>query len=329
MRILGWMQNRIRRNNNDQNIHDSARRSYYFYSAPWEPNELQHSLDANTNSADFKQPAHGVNEDEKVDMSTDFFHQFLAIGTLGSVLTTKEPVTPKTVMHPEIATEKDNGTPDNELLYQNKSESLGEKDTKDNSHTVVCPLKEHSGIMVTKEEEKKQKSTPGDNLVKRYVTCYKRSGKLDKGVERETHPSHFMKKMLKKLDFTSCHSPCPAGDDAIVSESTKKKPIKVFQMSRKIHPQAADHHVTESHNYEVKKIPHDECYENKETLEDVDNMDPQAGMLKKETAASRISADRPINSPPDAKIGHWIKNDANYFVLEFEKFEDNDGVKSF
>ncbi|XP_076900617.1 uncharacterized protein LOC143554826 [Bidens hawaiensis] len=247
-------------------------KSYSCFSAPWELDEQQHNPEAKTNSAQLGQPialeARGmeiVNEEEIVDMTPASFHGLLAIGTLGSVII---PVTPA------VDEETSEGVQILNKKLENLTEKELEKDAKENKNMV----KECYETPAIIEDEKEQKTT--------LAISYKRSDKLDKGVKRETRAFHVMKKMLKKLDFTS-----------------RCSTTLVFRKSRKIHPQGADTHVNKSHKYEVKKM----CYD-KEVPSDDDD---------KETISSNMFAHGPFNMQPAGRKAQWIKTDADYFVLEF------------
>ncbi|KAL9994876.1 putative protein LAZY1 [Helianthus debilis subsp. tardiflorus] len=84
--------------NNEQSTNVSTGKSYYCFSALWELDEQQHYPEAYENSAKFRQPvaleAHGVEivKEEIVEMRHEFLHGLLAIGTLGSVMITNDPV---------------------------------------------------------------------------------------------------------------------------------------------------------------------------------------------------------------------------------------------
>ncbi|KAI3666044.1 hypothetical protein L6452_44682 [Arctium lappa] len=331
-------------------------KSYSCFSALWELDEQQYFPEAKNNSAHFRQPRRSsessialeaprveeVNEEETVDMK--FFHGFLAIGTLGPASITKEPMTPEVAMLFESTTEEEIRAAENELQSPNKklekpndkevygvsNESskgivvtLDEKEikgmgTKENKSMVVHPLKESSEMPATKEKTKEQKTMP-DNLPRKNATSYKRSGKLYKGEKRETHALHFMKKMLKKLDFTSRCSPTSASGNAIFCDSTEKKPTKVFWKSRKIHPEAPGLHVDKPHNYEFKNLCYDEGYDKEAKLEDEDNKYPHIGTLKKEIVGSITFANGPHKSQPAGKKAHWITTDAEFSSREEEQ----------
>ncbi|XP_024974966.1 protein LAZY 1-like [Cynara cardunculus var. scolymus] len=330
-------------------------KSYSCFSAKWELDDQQYFPEAKNNSACFRLSSESsiapeaprveeVNDEETVDMSHDFFHGFLAIGTLGSASITKEPVTPKVAMPFESSTEEETRAAEDELqspnnklekpidkeVYNVSNESskgrvvsLDEKETKhmgtkENKSTVVHPLKEYSEMPATKEKTKEQKTMP-ENFPKKNATSYKKSGKLDKGEKRETPAKNFMKKMLKKLDFTSRCSPTSASANAIFCNSTEKptKPTKVFWKSRKIHPEAPGLHVNKSHNYEFKNLCYDEGYDKEAKFENEADKYPHMGMLKKETVGSIEFANEPHKSQPAGKNAYWIKTDAEYLVLEF------------
>ncbi|PWA50897.1 hypothetical protein CTI12_AA433590 [Artemisia annua] len=239
-------------------------------------------------------------------MSPELFHGFLAIGTFGSVSITEEVIIPKDVIPFEIPTEEETGAVDIEFQCRNKkSENLSERDGEEAKNMEEYSLKENPEMPKTKEGAKEQKAK-AENLLKINAKFCKKSDKLEKGAKSGIHALHLMKKMLKKLDFTSC-SPTSAGVNALISNSNEGKPTKVFRKYRKIHPEAAEVRVTKSHKYEVKKMCNDQGYNKEVTLEDEENMPPTAGMF----------GNRAINNQPDGKKEHWIKTDADYFVLEF------------
>ncbi|KAI3503588.1 hypothetical protein L1887_32034 [Cichorium endivia] len=287
----------------------NGRKSCSCFSALRGLDEQQYYAEGRNSSAHFRQPrvcsessdalqansVEEVTEEEAVDMSPEFFQGFLAIGTLGSISITEEAMTPKVAMAVEAA-----ATENEVVLSLNKLEKLNEKkehdvsnesmgkvvtinekeirgmNTKVNESMVMSPLKEYSEMPATKEEARKQKTMP-INLLKK----------------SETHAMHFMKKMLKKLDFTSRCIPTSAN----ICDSVEKKPTKLFRKSRKIHPEAADpNNVCKSYNYKVKNTGFDEG-----------NTHPREGMLKKET----------VSCYPTGEKAHWIKTDEDYFVLEF------------
>ncbi|XP_076939617.1 uncharacterized protein LOC143608475 [Bidens hawaiensis] len=307
MRTLRWMQKRFRKNiEQSTNVSTGtplslSGKSYSCFSALWELDEQQHYPEAKTNSAQFRQPnaleARGVeivNEEEIVEMKPESFHGLLAIGTLGSVII---PITPK----PAAVEEETSGA---QILnkLENLTEKELEKDTKENKY-MVKECYETPAI----KEEKEQKTTP-DSTSKKNGISYKRSDKLDKGVKRETRAFLAMKKMLKKLDFTSrCSTTSAFRSNATICDSTEKTPTKVFRKSRKIHPQGADSHVNKSHKYEVKQM----CYDKEVASDDED----------KETISSNMFAHGPFNMQPAGRKAQWIKTDADYFVLEFWRLE--------
>ncbi|KAI3811885.1 hypothetical protein L1987_16581 [Smallanthus sonchifolius] len=230
-----------------------------------------HYPEANNNSAQFRQSVtlgvEIVNE-QIVEMKPEFF---LAIGTLGSVIITVPP-----------KDEEETDATENELQFLNNKLTENELE-KENKNTVVYPQNQYSEMPPIKEDEKEHKTTN--------ATSYKRSGKLDKGF-------HFMKKMLKKLDFTSTSA---IHRNTIVRE---KIPTKVFRKSRKIQPEAAD----KSHKYEVKEMRYGESYDKEVTSDDKDNTYHRVGMFKKET----INNNMPFNNQPAGRKAHWIKTDADF-----------------
>nr|GEU94280.1 protein LAZY 1-like [Tanacetum cinerariifolium] len=251
-----------------------------------ELNEQQHNPEEKDNYEHFRQSkacpessiAHGVKE-ETVEMSPEFFQGFLAIGTFGSVSITEEVIIQKAVMPIKNPTEEETSSTDVELECLNKkTENLSEMDSKETKNKVECSLKKNSEMPKTNKEAKEQKAKP-ENLFKINATFYKKSGKLDRGAKRGTRALHLMKKMLKKLDFPSPCSATSAGGNAVISNSTERKPTKVFWKSRKIHPEAAEIYVTKSHKYEVKKMCKDEGYDKEATLEDEEKMYPTTGMF--------------------------------------------------
>ncbi|GJW94746.1 LAZY 1-like protein [Tanacetum coccineum] len=310
MTTLGWIQRRFRQNN-ERSRNVSTSTSSLPTPGLWELNEQQHYPEKKDNYEHFRQSkacpessiaheAHGVKE-ETVEMSPEFFQGFLAIGTFGSVSITEEVIIQKAVMPIKNPTEEKSSSIDVELECLNKkTENLSEMDREETKNKVEYSLKENSDMPKTNKEAKEQKAKP-ENLSKINATFYKKSGKLDRGAKRGTHALHLMKKMLKKLDFSSPCSPTSAGGNALISNLTERKATKVFWKSRKIHPEAAEICVTKSHKYEVKKMCKDEGYDKEVTLEDEEKMYPTTGMF----------GNRAINNQPGGKKEHWIKTDAD------------------
>lgn len=178
-----------------------------------------------------------LNEDEIVEMSPEFFHGFLAIGTLGSVsIITKEAITPKDATPPEIVTGKEIIAAENELQCLNKLKKLIEKEVHDDTEEykdTIEYLNEYSETPATKEDAKEQKTMPDNHFKKdaKWPTSYKGSRKSNNGIKGGTRVLPFIKKMLKKLDFTSCCSPSFAGVDAINCDSTEKITSKVDHLT--------------------------------------------------------------------------------------------------
>ncbi|CAI9277220.1 unnamed protein product [Lactuca saligna] len=321
MNALGWMHRKFRKNNDEEKRNVSTRKSSSScFSALLGLHEQQYYPGEKKFSAHFRQPrlysessvafeAHSVkevDEEETVDMSMQFIHTFLAIGTLGSISVTEDSMTPKVALQIESEAAK------NELQSLNKLEKLNEKevnsvtnesrnekvvtldekeingmDTKDNKSMVICPVKEFSEMPPTKEGARKQKPKP--------TNLFKKS---------EAHAMHFMKKMLKKLDIKSQRSPTSAN----IYDPTEKKPTRVFRKSRKIHPEAANRYVSKSYNSEMmKRTSYDEDNDKQLKVKDEGTKRPHDGMLKKET----------VTCYPTGEKAHWIKTDAEYFVLEF------------
>ncbi|XP_023729991.1 protein LAZY 1-like [Lactuca sativa] len=320
MNALGWMHRKFKKNNDEEKRNVSTRKSSSCFSTLLGLHEQQYYPEEKKFSAHFRQPrvysesslaleAHSVkelDEEETGDMNMQFIHAFLAIGTLGSISVTEESMTPKVAM--QIETEAS----ENEVKSLNKLEKLNEKevinsvinesrnekgvtldekeingmDTKDNKSMAICPFKEFSETPPTKEGERKQKPKP--------TNLFKKS---------EAHAMHFMKKMLKKLDITSQRSPTSAN----ICDPTEKKPTRVFRKSRKIHPEAANRYVSKSHNSEMKRTSYDEDNDKQLKVKDEGTKHPRDGMLKKET----------VSCYPNGEKAHWIKTDAEYFVLEF------------
>nr|XP_043606136.1 protein LAZY 1-like [Erigeron canadensis] len=314
MRALSWIHRRFG-HNNEPSRNVSTGKSTSCFSILWELDEQQHYTQTN-NSAHLRHPrafsesptalqAFGlekVNAEETAELTPEFFHGFLAIGTLGYASITEKAITPKDAMPFEIVTEKETSAAANELQGLNKNfDKLTEKEVHDarnissnglnmekSNYTTV---KDYSETAATKEELKKHRTKP-DNLFKKKVTSCK---KLD-----------FMNKMLKMLDFSSQCIPT-SSTKATICDSIEKKSTKVFRKSKKIHPEATEMDDTKSNRYEVKKMFIDERYDHDMPSDNEDNTSPQAQILKKDTLSSQIAG----------KKARWIKTDADYFVLEF------------
>ncbi|KAJ0429185.1 putative protein LAZY1 [Helianthus annuus] len=272
--------------NNEQSTNVSTGKSHYCFSALWEVDEQQHYPEANNNSAKFRQPvaveSHGVEivKEEIVEMRPEFLHGLLAIGTLGSVMITNDPITPE----PTIDAEETSAGEQILKKLENLTETELEKDTKENKNVVVYPPKVYYEMPAIKEDEKDPKA--------------------EKGVKTGTRVFHIIKKMLKKIDFESgCSTTSAFRRTAIIRDSTKKTLKKVFRKSRKIHPETADIHVNKSRKYDVKKMCYDESYDKEVTSDDDDDMFNQDGMFKKETICSNVQ--------PAGRKAHWIKTDAD------------------
>lgn len=154
------------------------------------------------------------------------FHGFLAIGTLGSVLiVTIEAKSPESAVDDE---ETYAGA--SEAKLEDPTENELEKYTKENNNMLVYSPQELYEMPAIKEDEEEQNITPA-NFFKQNATSNKRSGKLDKKLKREAYVLHFMKKMLKKLDFTSSCSTTAFGSKAIIRDPAEKIPAKVGSLT--------------------------------------------------------------------------------------------------
>ncbi|XP_034891114.1 protein LAZY 1 [Populus alba] len=241
------MRNAARKNNDDDDDDISVNRSYctclsaqtgiddhLSYTRP--------SFDSRYGSRLLKQPNEecentfseneGVDEnnrDEVSIISSDLFHGFLAIGTLGSEPTTSEPATPTFPISLENMTGKN------------------EADAEDFGKTVACPLQRYRfGSSIEHPETRfgvrKEKVSLEEIFRTTKVTDEIPSENEVKGEmqAKKAHKSakYFIKKILTKFQSTSGNPTPSAGDEASNSVSTKKKLNKVLKMfHRKVHPE--------------------------------------------------------------------------------------------
>ncbi|CAK7328334.1 unnamed protein product [Dovyalis caffra] len=216
------------------------------------------------------------NRDETSIISSDHFHGFLAIGTLGSEPNTSEPATPTFPMSLENITEGKMEVTETDLKLMNNEldkflEAEAEEEgcneplarssyvstvtlsgmqmeateAEDCGKTVACPLQGYlfgSSIELpeTRIGVKKEKLSLGEMFRATKVTDEIPSENEVKGEMqvKKAHKSakYLIKKILTKFRTTSGNP--STGDEASNSVSTKKKLNKVLKMFyRKVHPE--------------------------------------------------------------------------------------------
>ncbi|XP_022989672.1 protein LAZY 1-like isoform X2 [Cucurbita maxima] len=276
--------------------------------------------------------------------SSDFFDEFLTIGTLGS-----EPATPtfslafeNMIALPDEVTEDELKLINFELEKCLKAETkedcceqspgrashasiitLAGKHTEDDGKTLTCPLQgylfgstiELSDKMIAMSKEKPSSAAHESSKVD-----------IDKKEVLIKHSNKsalsFVKKMLKKLRTSSHGSTTYESSD---SYSTKKKLQKVLRtFHRKIHPESstATNECQKSHKYVFENASFDYDFNNGRAMNGEEDRitSCQEFISKEEMHYWKTNLGLPLygvdTSVLSANKGHWIKTDAEYLVLE-------------
>ncbi|XP_031738062.1 protein LAZY 1 isoform X3 [Cucumis sativus] len=287
--------------------------------------------------------------------SSDIFHGFLTIGTLGS-----EPATPTFSLAFENMIElPDEVTEDDLKLINYELEKFLEAETKEDrcdqspgrtSHASIitlagkhmeetkdendgkttCPLQGYlfgSTIELPDKMIDMRKETPSSPELFQDTIAENESFKLNiekkKALVKHSNKSAltFVKKMLKKL-CTSSHgsSTYDSGD----SHSTKKKLQKVLRkLNRKIHPETstAMDECQKSQKYIFENVSFDN-FNNDSVMNRVEDGITycQEFISKEEMCYWKTNLGLPLygidTNVSSANRGHWIKTDAEYLVLE-------------
>ncbi|XP_023531612.1 protein LAZY 1-like isoform X2 [Cucurbita pepo subsp. pepo] len=276
--------------------------------------------------------------------SSDFFHEFLTIGTLGS-----EPATPtfslafeNMIALPDEVTEDELKLINFELEKCLKAETkedcceqspgrashasiitLAGKHTEDDGKTLTCPLQGYlfgstielsdKMIAMSKEEPSSAAHESSKVDIDKKEVLIKHSNKS---------ALSFVKKMLKKLRTSSHGSTTYESSD---SYSTKKKLQKVLRtFHRKTHPESstATNECQKSHKYVFENASFDYDIDNGRAMNGEEDriMSSQEFISKEEMHYWKTNLGLPLygvdTSVLSANKGHWIKTDAEYLVLE-------------
>lgn len=208
-----------------------------------------------------------ANKEESSFITSDLFHGFLTIGTLGSEPITAEPTTPRFAITFENEKEKETDVTDEELkLINDELEKFLEAEAKEvdkessarssyvsiitlsgnqiegleveeNKPMLTCPPQGyHFGSSIewseTGDEMKKEKGTLEELFRKHSIGCIayqqdEQQGKKQGQQSKGTYAMHFIKKMLKKIPIPSKNSATSVNGHASHYVTTKRKLPKV------------------------------------------------------------------------------------------------------
>uniref|UniRef100_A0A1J3HQQ8 Protein LAZY 1 n=1 Tax=Noccaea caerulescens TaxID=107243 RepID=A0A1J3HQQ8_NOCCA len=328
MKFWGWMHHKFRENSKEL-VKDATTGNSHF---PLDGLKYNSGFRKSLNL--FQESAF-AEENFKDARNSDFFHGFLAIGTLGIETLPDEPATPTFGMSFGDPETYDADVTENDLkLISNELEKFLEAEAKEgnnqpsgrNSDTntiastieaiegleaeednqpMKFPLQEYlfaSLIELPKIEGKKERASLGE-LFQVTETHDEHSENKDGKKKKQTsstHKSakHLVKKVLKKLRPSSR---IPDSGKTEVA-STKKKFQKMAQVfNRKVHPEESiiDSNKTDAENSKA----------------DSTGLMPEKVNPCNETSKRWIQYE--LRSSHSAKNGeHWIKTDEDYFVLE-------------
>ncbi|ESQ41372.1 hypothetical protein EUTSA_v10013936mg [Eutrema salsugineum] len=356
MKFWGWMHHKFRENSKEP-LKDATTGNNHF------PLSAHPSLDSqdvytaacagsryNTGSrkqlnmfqeSSFAGPKENTEENFKDGRNSDFFHGFLAIGTLGGETLLDEPATPTFGMSfGDTATDNEEVTENDLKLISNELEKFLEAEANEghnqpsgrnsDTNTIASTIEAAEGLDAEEDNQpmkfplqeylfgsliefpetniagKKERASLGELF---QVTEMQDKHPENKCGEKKkqtssTHKSakHLVKKVLKKLHPTSR---IPANGKTEVA-STKKKFHKMAQVfHRKVHPEDS---IMESEIYNSMADP-------KHSRASSIGLVPAKMNPCHETSKRWIQYE--LKSSPSAGNGeHWIKTDEDYFVLE-------------
>ncbi|VVB14417.1 unnamed protein product [Arabis nemorensis] len=287
----------------------------------------------------FAGPMENTEEIFKDHRNSDFFHGFLAIGTLGGETLLDEPATPTFGMSSEDpgkdyadVTENDLKLISNELekfleaeakeghnqpsgrnsdtnTIASTIEAIEALDAEEDSQPMKFPLQEYLfGSLIelpeTKIADKKERASLGDLFRKIEMQDTQPETKYGKKNNQtsSTHKSakHLVKKVLKKLHPSSRSS--ASGKTEVASKKKKfQKMVQVFH--RKIHPEDS---MMESEIYSRMENP---------KYSEASSIGLMSENPCNETSKRWIQYEL-RNSRSASNGEHWIKTDEDYFVLE-------------
>ncbi|XP_071915223.1 protein LAZY 1-like [Coffea arabica] len=296
----------------------------------------------------------GIEESFQEDSSDELFHGFLAIGTLGLESLNTEPPTPTFPKPFENMTDKEVKITEDELKLINNelakfleaeakevadessarssqasiitfsNKQHDETDAEDLADSTTCPLQTYLfGSSIELPEmaavPKKEKTSLEELFRRTDTSCEKSTNKYDctDYQPKKRHASHFMKKILKKLQSTASSCTTASAEKATESEAIKRKLPKVMKIfHRKVHPEG----------FTTKKqfIQADEDKSKKNSSKSNNHYAEDTGKkrshnksdLKKEISKSVLSFKRADSGRVMVNREHWIKTDADYLVLE-------------
>ncbi|CAN7141129.1 unnamed protein product [Brassica rapa subsp. narinosa] len=277
------------------------------------------------------------NTETKEARNSDFFHGFLAIGTLGGETFIDEPATPTFGMTSgDPATDNAEVTENDLKLISNELEKFLEAEAKEghnqpsgrnsDTNTIASTIEAAEGVDAEEDDQpmkfplqeylfgsqielsepkvagKKERASLGELFQATEVQDKHSENKYDEKKKKasSTHKSakHFVKKVLKKLHLSS-RSP-DSGKTEVAS--TKKKFQKIAQVfHRKVYPEES---ITESKIYSSMTEPKN-------------SKGNSTGLMSEKVRPCHKTSKRWIqyelrNSHSSGKGEHWIKTDEDY-----------------
>ncbi|XP_010550214.1 PREDICTED: protein LAZY 1 isoform X2 [Tarenaya hassleriana] len=350
MKFLGWMRHKFRENNKAPwkdvitgnncfrlSTHSSLADTASYAESGYNT-EFMRQLNKFQESS-FPESSDNTEENLEDEMISQLFHGFLAIGTLGGEPAVDEPGTPTFGMSLENPIEEKAEVTQNDLnfisdelekFFEAEAEGhdqpsarnsnantiastikpLEGENAKEDIKTTIFPLQGYlfgSSIELpkTKIGATKEKASLGELFQRTNIqenSEFKCENKL-----MQTNPAHRsaknpMKKLLKTIHSSSRFSTGGKTD----SPSTKKKFQKIIQIfHRKVHPENS---ITER--------------EINGKMKTAESTEPDyLGLISEKGNSSNVMSKRQIQceikGSDSARNGeHWIKTDAEYFVLE-------------